>query len=545
MRIRVVVAVPLSVLLSACAGEPASVPKPTPAATSLAVGGPFSCADRTGGLGGKGFASLPQVKSLTVDHQTALDRLIFEFTTGANGPDAVPGYSISQRFEPQFLRNDPQQTVTLRGSAGIDLNFGAVAATHGYWKFLATPSRLLHALGPVDYATDLSAVREVALLGYFDPSSSSVTPGVSSPAHWGIGLASRACFRVTELSHPARLVIDFDTAHPAPTPGPFNLAQIQDATFVDASHGWVLGEGCATGIQECRLLLEQTVDGGQHWVVSAAPDLPAYPVDGSSGWHLRFGTILDGWLYGPQLYATHDGGQTWTLARSSPIVSLASAGQFVWALEGSCPNGCSLSLQRSADAGRSWSGVNLPQLGHAGFAVQARADATHGWILAWGLETQTGATLLQTSDGGSSWRALPAPCTPSLGSSGVVAASSPLNVWVVCGGVPGAGQQLKQLSRSVDGGAHWMTSDLSSSGYVGDLAVTSATRAWLAFGRGPLSMTVDGGRTWRTSIENYDAGMEFVRFVDQLHGWAASAQQLYHTSDGGVHWMTALTAVAS
>jgi photosystem II stability/assembly factor-like uncharacterized protein len=545
MRIRVLVGLPLVLLLSSCAGASASVPMAAPTASKVAVAGPFACVDRTGGLGGKGFASLPQVKSLTVDHQDGLDRLIFEFTAGPNGPDSVPMYAISQRFEPQFVRNDPQQTVTLRGTAGIDLNFGAVAATHGYWKFLTTPSRLLHTLGPVDFATDLSTVREVTLLGYFDPASSSLTPGVSSPAHWGIGLASRACFRVTELSHPARLVIDFDTAHPAPTPGPFSLALIEDATFVDASHGWVLGGGCATGIQECRLMLEQTADGGQHWMVSPAPDLPAYPVDGSGSWHLQFGTALDGWIYGPQLYATHDGGKSWTLARASSVASLVSVGQSVWALEGGCPNGCSGSLLRSADAGRSWSRVNVPQLDHAGFAVPARVDALHGWILAWGMEMQAAPTLLRTSDGGASWQALGAPCTPSLGTSAVVGASSPSDVWVVCGGVPGAGQQLKQLGRSVDGGTHWMVSDLSSSGYVGDLAVTSASRGWLAFGRGPLSMTVDGGRTWRTSIDNNDAGMALVRFVDPLHGWAATAQQLYRTSDGGTHWLSALAAVAS
>jgi photosystem II stability/assembly factor-like uncharacterized protein len=544
MRSRVLVALPLVLLLGACGGVSVSAPKSSPVVSNLALAGPFTCVDRTGGLGGKGFASLPQVKSLTVDHQAGLDRLIFEFTAGASGPDAVPLYSISQRFEPQFVRNDPQQTVTLRGSAGIDLDFGAVAATHGFWKFLAMPSRLLHTVGPVDYATDLTSVREVSLLGYFDPTASSVTPGVSSPAHWGIGLASRACFRVTELSHPARLVIDFDTADPAPTPGPFNLTQIQDATFIDASHGWVLGGGCVTGIQECRLMIEQTADGGQHWAVSPAPDLPAYPVEGNGGWHLRFGTALDGWLYGPQLYATHDGGQSWTLARSSSITSLVSAGQSVWALEGGCPNGCSLSLLRSTDAGRSWSGVSVPQLDHGGFGVPARLDDRHGWILAWGIQSQTAATLLRTADGGASWQALPSPCTPSLGPSGVVATSSLSDVWVVCGGQPSAGQQLKQLGRSVDGGAHWMISDLSSSGYVADLAVTSASSGWLAFGRGPLSMTVDGGRTWRTSIENNEAGMAFVRFVDPLHGWAATAQQLYRTSDGGMHWLSSLAAVA-
>src|SRR5438309_2494288 len=167
MRIRVVVAMPLALLLGGCASLSASVPKAAPAASPLALAGAFTCADRTGGLGGKGFASLPQIKSLTVDRQTGLDRLIFEFAPGPNGPDAVPMYSISQRFEPQFLRNDPPQTVTLRGAAGIDLSFGAVAATHVYWAFLTTPSRLLHSLGPVDYATDLSTVREVTLLGYF------------------------------------------------------------------------------------------------------------------------------------------------------------------------------------------------------------------------------------------------------------------------------------------------------------------------------------------------------------------------------------------
>src|ERR1700730_14306897 len=73
MRIRVLVGLPLVLLLSSCAGGSASVPKAAPAASNLAVGGPFTCTDRTGGLGGKGFASLPQVKSLTVDHQDGLD----------------------------------------------------------------------------------------------------------------------------------------------------------------------------------------------------------------------------------------------------------------------------------------------------------------------------------------------------------------------------------------------------------------------------------------------------------------------------------------
>src|SRR2546426_6260241 len=146
----------------------------------------------------------------------------------------------------------------------------------------------------------------------------------------------------------------------------------------------------------------------------------------------------------------------------------------VWALEGGCPNGCGVSLLRSDDAGRSWSRASAPQVDLAGFAVPVRVDDLHGWILAWGIETQAAPALLRTSDGGASWQVLGAPCTPSLGPSAVIGASSPSDVWIVCGGVPGAGQQLKQLGPAVDGGAHWVIPALSAGGHVAVLSVSSA-----------------------------------------------------------------------
>src|SRR5258708_31755216 len=117
MRSRVLVAVPLVLVLSGCAGLPGAGTKAVQSSTPmpLAFTRSFSCTDRTGGHGGKEFASPPQVKSLTADRRDGVDRLVFDFPPGPNGPDLVPTYSISQRFEPQFVRTNPQETVTLLG----------------------------------------------------------------------------------------------------------------------------------------------------------------------------------------------------------------------------------------------------------------------------------------------------------------------------------------------------------------------------------------------------------------------------------------------
>jgi len=55
--------------------------------------------------------------------------------------------------------------------------------------------------------------------------------------------------------------------------------------------------------------------------------------DASSGvTRIRFATSLDGWIFGPELWATHDGGLTWArqsvpgVAGDSPVAALETAG---------------------------------------------------------------------------------------------------------------------------------------------------------------------------------------------------------------------------
>jgi hypothetical protein len=96
--------------------------------------------------------------------------------------------------------------------------------------------------------------------------------------------------------------------------------QPASATFVSASHGWVLGHStsvggnCGTGT--CVSIV-QTADNGHTWTKSGAPPVRFYGTgtgtSASTGVSsLRYFNGRDGWAYGPDLWSTHDGGQSWT-----------------------------------------------------------------------------------------------------------------------------------------------------------------------------------------------------------------------------------------
>lgn len=127
-----------------------------------------------------------------------------------------------------------------------------------------------------------------------------------------------------------------------------------------------------------------------------------------------------------------------------------------------------------------------------------------------------------------------------------MAAIDDRTIWIVCGSQPGAGSQQKQLITSSDGGLQWSyPPNPPSSGYVQSLAMsgpTSGLTGWLASARGPLYVTPDGGRTWSladgrgVSVDLAGSGAVDVAFTDPLHGWAATSDEIFRTTDGGLHW---------
>lgn len=140
----------------------------------------FSCAPQSGGLAGVSAT----VSAVRVAHHNGYDRLVFELAASASG--AVPPYQLTPQSSSHFTRDASGQPVTLQGSAGIRAVFRNTTVGSGV---------------PGDIKAELPAIREVANIGDFERVTS-----------YGIGLSSGACFRVSELSGPSRVVIDVQTA---------------------------------------------------------------------------------------------------------------------------------------------------------------------------------------------------------------------------------------------------------------------------------------------------------------------------------------------
>ncbi|MFZ0167926.1 MAG: hypothetical protein WAL64_00730 [Candidatus Dormiibacterota bacterium] len=82
-------------------------------------------------------------------------------------------------------------------------------------------------------------------------------------------------------------------------------------TFVSAQDGWVLGTA-PCGASTCLAIL-RTQDGGHTWSSVPAPPTTYSTGPTSPGVNgIRFADTMDGWVFGPQLWATHNGGVTWS-----------------------------------------------------------------------------------------------------------------------------------------------------------------------------------------------------------------------------------------
>jgi photosystem II stability/assembly factor-like uncharacterized protein len=339
------------------------------------------------------------------------------------------------------------------------------------------------------------------------------------------------------------------SAGPATTvatmPGPPTF-QVVDLWFVGGGHGWVLGLECPSpGV--CRAGIRATDDGGRTWRKTGAPPVGISTAEGgSSVSQIRFADRLNGFVFGPRLFVTHDGARSWAEGNvAGRVRALEAVGTSVWALrEESCSSGvCPEQLVVSSDFGRTWdrAPVQPPVAGTPGTLL--RFGQSTAWLLSWnyGREGSSGGLII-TRDRGRSWHELPNPCTPEYASDERLATSDGVHVWLLCAGQPSAGQQLKVLHGSADGGAHWDAGRAApSGGYVWNLAVGGLEREWLSLQRGTLQVTVDGGATWQAGIpydvaNAEDTGVGPVRFWDLSHGWVAGSSSVFRTVDGGAHW---------
>ncbi len=250
-------------------------------------------------------------------------------------------------------------------------------------------------------------------------------------------------------------------------------------------------------------------------------------VDDDHGWAVgENGTVL----------ATSDAGRTWRAQFSGTEVSLSKLA-FVNAQVGWVA-GSGGELLKTSDAGAVWRRVSSGQSDSV--QTLGAADANTAWI-----STASGRVHI-TTDGGLSWKRILGPT----GFYGRLDAVSASEVWAV----PYSWDSVPTLSRSLDGGATWVSVSLppltaglyrylqdmqfsgsgnallvaSESGYVNSIYV-ARTLAW---------RTTDGGASWQsfTLAPSGNANAYQLTGGDAVFQSATYNSAPQFTTDGGTTW---------
>ncbi len=342
-------------------------------------------------------------------------------------------------------------------------------------------------------------------------------------------------------------------AGPAGGPIPARFAP-GSVTFVSSDEGFVLGNApCAS--PPCTSVL-RTTDGGTTWVGIPAPRA-AYAgpegVQGASGQAtgvsgIRFADPLDGWAYGPSLWATHDRGATWHEVKlpgtssSAAVVALETSGGLVHAAVLDIDANATVRVASSPIDRDSWtmSTASVPIGAGPVPTTQIVLQGSSGWLLQVDRTVVGGLRLVNGS-----WQSWTPVCADVTGPA-VLAASTPTNLVAACDVGLWATPEGEHLYASSDGGASFTagTTKLPISS-VAAVATSTGGQVVLAgqrtgTGAPILLATFDGGTSW-TVVHTGAAGVSTIGFTTATQGVAiasdsSGSSSLLVTRDGGHTW---------
>lgn len=322
------------------------------------------------------------------------------------------------------------------------------------------------------------------------------------------------------------------------TPLPTASGQAFSVGFSDPEHGWLLaGDGPP---------LYTTADGGLTWQLVYPPLSPSTSIS-------FFSTELGyaaGWTYdGATVLRTVNGGSTWTAAGDAPtaLSAIAVLGPSELMALGQA------AIYASYDAGRTWQVEPFARGWYP--AALGMATLGRGWVI--GYSPVAGRELFATQNGGDTWKALPAPFTPSavapLGGQDVLAVGTPTAPAVYLTPDKQHRQPVRltpgmpYLWRSNDGGSHWTPLSLphwqSRQGAPSGMRVGNHGLVWL-WSQDNIWLSSDGGFGFRR-IAFRQLALGDVSFASAADGWLLTTSgALYRTSDGGLTWQEIANSVS-
>ena len=281
--------------------------------------------------------------------------------------------------------------------------------------------------------------------------------------------------------------------------------ELRGLSVVSPSVVWASGQ---------RGTVLRTTDGGVHWSRDTIPgagtlDLRAIAATSPTTAHAI--SIADS----SRVYRTTDGGRTWSRRWSATRKgTFLDAIQFWDASNGiamSDPVDGKLLLIVTSDGGDSWREIPADRLppalpGEGGFAASGTCLAvqgtTHVWIATGGAAS---SRLYHSADRGATWTVHDTPLRAGVPSAGVFSAAfRDARHGVIAGGdYEKPALRGRNLATTSDGGATWTLTDSAASpaGYRSAVAIVPGTRAntLVAVGLTGTDVSVDGGTTWQSA----------------------------------------------
>jgi len=298
-------------------------------------------------------------------------------------------------------------------------------------------------------------------------------------------------------------------------------AQLTDVCFVDAQHGWAVGD---------RGVILHTADGGRQWTLqSSGVECRLASVcflDASNGWaaggftqphtHTTAGVVL----------RTRDGGNSWTLDRKLALPAITRIKffnpQHGWAVgvaSAYFPSG----VYTTSDGGRSW--ANLP------------AATGAAWLSGDFIDPNTGALAGRVSSLAAVRRRGVEPVSADFG----IRALANMRLSPQGAGYLVGDGGLVLATRDL--GKTWQTTEGDLPQAIRDhfdfaaLAVLGP-HVWVAGAPGSRVMhSADGGRSWQAGTTGQMLPINALTFVDPQHGFAVGdLGTILATTDGGATW---------
>jgi photosystem II stability/assembly factor-like uncharacterized protein len=316
----------------------------------------------------------------------------------------------------------------------------------------------------------------------------------------------------------------------------------------------VLGS-TACGSARCAVIAH-TIDAGHTWTRIPAPPTtvdtdPRLTSAGVSA--LRFADPLDGWAYGPQLWATHDGGTTW---HAIAAAGFAGGPASVWDLQAAAgtahlayyaSTALAFGIASTPVARDAWQSppVFLPVGAGPVPQVQLVIQGTAGWLIQVDREVINGARLVHGA-----WQTWTPPCSDSAGPA-VLAASSTTSLLADCDLGVWSTPAGEHLFRSANGGGSFAELSPAVPLTGAHEVATPATSTIVVAGDGPLDAqgastpvviaSFDGGHTWVTVLKPGTATFTDLGFTTTTQGvlitTVGATSRLLMTRDGGHTWV--------